>query len=76
LFLEKLKSLKIKHDILSFCVDAFDSDEHAQPYIINDIINYDYSTFEKDGPRILALEPQDDNLVGVAIRVASERLMR
>ena len=33
-------------------------------------------TFEKDGPRIMALEPQDDNRDGVAIRVASERLMR
>ena len=44
--------------------------------IKHEIINYDYSTFEKDGPRIMALEPQDDNRDGVAIRVASERLMR
>ncbi|HCZ0434323.1 TPA: hypothetical protein O2I55_001447 [Staphylococcus aureus] len=76
LFHETLKALNIKHEILSFSEDAFDSDEHAQPNIINEIINYDYSTFEKDGPRIIALEPQDDNRDGVAIRVASERLMR
>ncbi|HCX9078155.1 TPA: VWA domain-containing protein, partial [Staphylococcus aureus] len=76
LFHETLKALNIKHEILSFSEDAFDSDEHAQPNIINKIINYDYSTFEKDGPRIMALEPQDDNRDGVAIRVASERLMR
>ncbi|HDD3899937.1 TPA: hypothetical protein PAX54_000710 [Staphylococcus aureus] len=76
LFHETLKALNIKHEILSFSEDAFDSDEHAQPNIINEIINYDYSTFEKDGPRIMALEPQDDNRDGVAIRVASERLMR
>lgn len=76
LFHETLKALNIKHEILSFSEDAFDSDDHAQPNIINEIINYDYSTFEKDGPRIMALEPQDDNRDGVAIRVASERLMR
>lgn len=76
LFHETLKALNIKHEILSFSEDAFDSDEHAQPNIINEIINYDYSTFEKDGPRIMALEPQDDNRDGVAIRVASERLLR
>lgn len=76
LFHETLKALNIKHEILSFSEDAFDSDDHVQPNIINEIINYDYSTFEKDGPRIMALEPQDDNRDGVAIRVASERLMR
>lgn len=47
LFHETLKALNIKHEILSFSEDAFDSDEHAQPNIINEIINYDYSTFEK-----------------------------
>ena len=31
---------------------------------------------KKMAPRIMALEPQDDNRDGVAIRVASERLMR
>ena len=32
--------------------------------------------FEKEGPRIMSLEPQDDNRDGVAIRVASERLLQ
>lgn len=50
LFHETLKALNIKHEILSFSEDAFDSDEHAQPNIINEIINYDYSTFEKRWP--------------------------
>lgn len=39
-------------------------------------IKHEILSFEKDGPRIMALEPQDDNRDGVAIRVASERLMR
>lgn len=76
LFHETLKSLNVKHEILAFNEDAFDADDANQPNIIDEIISYDHSTFEKDGPRIMALEPQDDNRDGVAIRVGSERLMR
>lgn len=76
LFHETLKSLNVKHEILAFNEDAFDADDANQPNIIDEIISYDHSTLEKDGPRIMALEPQDDNRDGVAIRVGSERLMR
>lgn len=76
LFHETLKSLNIKHEILAFSEDAFDADENVQPNIMSEIINYDYSILDKDGPRIMALEPQDDNRDGVAIRIASERLIR
>ncbi|MGX5790469.1 vWA domain-containing protein [Staphylococcus equorum] len=76
LFHETLKSLNVKHEILAFNEDAFDADDAKQPNIIDEIISYDRSTLEKDGPRIMALEPQDDNRDGVAIRIGSERLMR
>lgn len=76
LFHETLKSLNVKHEILAFNEDAFDADDANQPNIIDEIISYDHSTLEKGGPRIMALEPQDDNRDGVAIRVGSERLMR
>ena len=76
LFHETLKSLNIKHEILAFSEDAFDADDSVQPNVMSEIINYDYSILDKDGPRIMALEPQDDNRDGVAIRVASERLIR
>ncbi|ERH35188.1 MAG: vWA domain-containing protein [Staphylococcus equorum] len=76
LFHETLKSLNVKHEILAFNEDAFDADDANQPNIIDEIISYDRSTLEKDGPRIMALEPQDDNRDGVAIRIGSERLMR
>src|SRR5699024_9417645 len=33
-------------------------------------------TIKREGPRIMALQPQDDNRDGVAIRIGSERLMR
>ncbi|MGE7424627.1 vWA domain-containing protein [Staphylococcus capitis] len=76
LFHETLKSLNIKHEILAFNEDAFESDDREQPNIIDEIINYNYSIFEKEGPRIMSLEPQDDNRDGVAIRIASERLLQ
>ncbi|MEK4561897.1 VWA domain-containing protein [Staphylococcus sp. FSL K6-3157] len=76
LFHETLKSLNVKHEILAFNEDAFDADDANQPNIIDEIISYDRSTLEKDRPRIMALEPQDDNRDGVAIRIGSERLMR
>ncbi|MDS3990087.1 hypothetical protein RJC19_06985 [Staphylococcus capitis] len=76
LFHETLKSLNIKHEILAFNEDAFEADDREQPNIIDEIINYNYSIFEKKGPRIMSLEPQDDNRDGVAIRIASERLLQ
>lgn len=76
LFHETLKSLNVKHEILAFNEDAFEADDNKQPNIIDEIIGYDYSTMEKNEPRIMSLSPQDDNRDGVAIRVASERLLR
>ncbi|RIP32768.1 VWA domain-containing protein [Staphylococcus gallinarum] len=76
LFHETLKSLNVKHEILAFNEDAFDADDYNQPNIIDEIISYDHSLNPKDGPRIMALTPQDDNRDGVAIRIASDRLLR
>ncbi|ANZ33384.1 vWA domain-containing protein [Staphylococcus carnosus] len=76
LFHETLKALNVKHEILAFNEDAFKADDEKQPNIIDEIIDYDYSTISKDSPRIMALKPQDDNRDGVAIRVASERLLQ
>ena len=70
-----MKSLNIKHEILAFNEDAFEADDREQPNIIDEIINYNYSIFEKEGPRIMSLEPQDDNRDGV-FRIASERLLQ
>ena len=47
LFHETLKSLNIKHEILAFNEDAFEADQRQQPNIIDEIINYNYSIFEK-----------------------------
>jgi nitric oxide reductase activation protein len=76
LFHETLKALNVKHEILAFNEDAFEADDRNQPNIIDEIIHYDKSTYVNDGPRIMALEPQDDNRDGVAIRIGSERLLQ
>ncbi|MBI5975453.1 vWA domain-containing protein [Staphylococcus canis] len=76
LFHETLKALNVKHEILTFSEDAFDTDETYQPNIIEEIISYHRSTYKSDAPRIMALTPQDDNRDGVAIRVASDRLLK
>lgn len=47
LFHETLKSLNIKHEILAFNEDAFEADQRQQPNIIDEIIDYNYSIFEK-----------------------------
>ena len=52
-FHETLKALNVKHEILAFNEDAFDSDDRKQPNIIDEIVHYDYSTMEKSGPRIM-----------------------
>ncbi|MCD8915147.1 VWA domain-containing protein [Staphylococcus simulans] len=75
LFHETLKSLNVKHEVLAFNEDAFEADDKTQPNIIDEIIDYNYSTGSKDSPRIMELTPQDDNRDGVAIRLASERLL-
>ncbi|HDV6120498.1 TPA: VWA domain-containing protein [Staphylococcus pseudintermedius] len=75
LFHETLKALNVKHEILAFNEDAFDADAQYQPNIIDEIINYHQSTFNTEAPRIMSLTPQDDNRDGVAIRVASDRLL-
>ncbi|MCS4485410.1 vWA domain-containing protein [Staphylococcus americanisciuri] len=75
LFHETLKALNVRHEILAFNEDAFDSDEGDQPNIIDEIINYHQSIYQAEAPRIMSLTPQDDNRDGVAIRVASERLL-
>ena len=46
LFHETLKALNVKHEILAFNEDAFDSDDR-KPNIIDEIVHYDYSTMEK-----------------------------
>ncbi|MDT0692318.1 vWA domain-containing protein [Staphylococcus chromogenes] len=75
LFHETLKALNVRHEILAFNEDAFDADETHQPNIIDEIIQYHQSIYPSEAPRIMTLRPQDDNRDGVAIRIASERLL-
>ncbi|REH76533.1 vWA domain-containing protein [Staphylococcus felis] len=76
LFHETLKALNVKHEILAFSEDAFETDETYQPNIIEEIMTYHRSIYHGEAPRIMSLTPQDDNRDGVAIRVASDRLLK
>ncbi|HCN59775.1 MULTISPECIES: vWA domain-containing protein [Mammaliicoccus] len=76
LFHETLKNLDIKHEILGFSEDAFDSDKQNQPNTIEKLILYNESTLKQNDARIMTLEPQDDNRDGVALRVATQHLLQ
>lgn len=76
LFHETLKNLDIKHEILGFSEDAFDSDKQNQPNTIEELILYNESTLKQNDARIMTLEPQDDNRDGVALRVATQHLLK
>lgn len=76
LFHETLKNLDIKHEILGFSEDAFDSDKQNQPNTIEELILYNESTIKQNDARIMTLEPQDDNRDGVALRVATQHLLQ
>lgn len=76
LFHETLKNLDIKHEILGFSEDAFDSDKQNQPNTIEELILYNESTLKQNDARIMTLEPQDDNRDGVALRVATQHLLQ
>lgn len=76
LFHETLKNLDIKHEILSFSEDAFDADKWNQPNTIDELIVYNESTLNRHDARIMTLEPQDDNRDGVALRIATNHLLK
>ncbi|WP_239734203.1 VWA domain-containing protein [Mammaliicoccus sp. G-M28] len=76
LFHETLKNLDIKHEILGFSEDAFDSDKQNQPNTLEELILYNESTLKQNDARIMTLEPQDDNRDGVALRVATQHLLQ
>ena len=75
LFHETLKALNVKHEILAFNEDAFDSDDRKHLTSLMKLFIMIIQPW-KSGPRIMSLHPQDDNRDGVAIRIASERLLR
>lgn len=74
LFHEVLNELRITHSIVGFWEDANDVKGNYQPNYFHRIQSYDDSVYQNTGPRIMQLEPQEDNRDGFTIRVVSQEL--
>lgn len=74
LFHEVLKHLKIPHSIIGFWEDANEVKEGYQPNYLHRIHTFTDSFYEQNGPKIMQLEPEEDNRDGFSIRVISKEL--
>ncbi|WP_067725283.1 vWA domain-containing protein [Oceanobacillus damuensis] len=74
LFHEVLKDLKIPHSIIGFWEDANEVKENYQPNHFHVIHSFSDSLYKNNGPKIMQLEPQEDNRDGFSIRVATKEL--
>lgn len=76
LFHEVLKQLQIPHAIVGFWEDANEVREGYQPNYFHMIHTHEDSLYEKNGAKILQLEPEEDNRDGFSIRVATKELLK
>lgn len=74
LFHEVLKQLHIPHSIVGFWEEANFGKDKDQPNYFHMIHSYDDSLYENSGPKIMQLEPEEDNRDGFSIRVITEKL--
>lgn len=74
LFHEVLKELKIPHAITGFWEDANEVKEDYKPNYFYLIHTYEDSLYDKNGAKIMQLEPEEDNRDGFSIRIAAKDL--
>ncbi|PAE30271.1 VWA domain-containing protein [Paenibacillus sp. 7884-2] len=74
LFHEVLKQLQIPHSIIGFWEDANEVREGYQPNYFHIIHAHTDSFYQNNGPKIMQLEPEEDNRDGFSIRVALKDL--
>ncbi|MFD1849305.1 vWA domain-containing protein [Oceanobacillus bengalensis] len=74
LFHEVLKQFHIPHSIIGFWEDAMEVAENYQPNYFHVIHSFNDSFYHNNGPKIMQLEPQEDNRDGFSIRVVSKEL--
>ncbi|MEN2768185.1 vWA domain-containing protein [Ornithinibacillus xuwenensis] len=74
LFHEVLTHLKIPHSIIGFWEDANEVKENYQPNYFHRIHAFTDSFYRSNGPKIMQLEPQEDNRDGFSIRVVTKEL--
>jgi nitric oxide reductase activation protein len=76
LFHESLKALNIPHAVTGFWEDALSANDKEQPNFFQRLIRFEEAFLPSVGPRILQLEPQEDNRDGLAIRHEADCLRR
>ena len=74
LFHEVLNQLRIPHSIIGFWEDANEVTEGYQPNYFHVVHSFSDSFYQKNGAKIMQLEPQEDNRDGFSIRVITEEL--
>lgn len=74
LFHEVLKQLQIPHAIIGFWEDANEVKEGYEPNYFHMIHTHTDSFYQNNGPKIMQLEPEEDNRDGFSIRVALKDL--
>src|SRR5690625_3421391 len=73
LFHEVLKKLYIPHAITGFWEGATSTLRKDQPNYFHEIHTFEDSLYDKNGPKIMQLQPEEDNRDGFSIRLASEK---
>src|SRR5699024_6546351 len=76
LFHEVLKSLQIPHSIVGFWEDAMEASPEYQPNYFHIVHSFADSFYDHHGPKIMQLEPEEDNRDGFSIRIAQESLLK
>ncbi len=76
LFHEVLRQLKIPHAITGFWEDANEVKSHYQPNFFHRIHSFTDSFYENAGPKIMQLEPEEDNRDGFSIRIMTDELAK
>ncbi|RTE10302.1 vWA domain-containing protein, partial [Paenibacillus whitsoniae] len=76
LFHETLRALRIPHEIVGFWEDADRVTEQEAPNLFQAAVGFDTCFAVGSGAALMALEPQQDNRDGFAIREMTRRLLR
>lgn len=76
LFHEALRGVGVPHNIVGFWEDSSDATEVRQPNCFKTVVDFGNCADSKSGPKIMQLEPEEDNRDGFAIRLMCERLLQ
>ncbi|KEF39740.1 nitric oxide reductase activation protein [Schinkia azotoformans MEV2011] len=76
LFHEALSGVGVPHNIVGFWEDSSDATEVRQPNCFKTVVNFGNYQDLKSGPKIMQLQPEEDNRDGFAIRLMCERLLQ